>query len=400
MKKFFNGLVFGLLFFSISLTGKAQDRIVTNDGRSINCDITKISAEKIAFVSIINNKKSNTYIVFADVKSYSLEQIESLKKDFDTSAYFTIILEDGSSLMGKIESFIDPNIIFHDNSLGKITIKGETIKSYTKEDVSAYYNITLNDGNKLYGQIIKRNKNTLDFRTENLGKLSIPVQNIKKIQKIEKTNFVKGEYRFPNPNTTRYLFSPTAIPLKKGEGYYQNADIIVNSANYGLTDNFTIGGGVILPVVAFVTPKIGFKVAKKLYLGAGAIVGVIPGPSLIGIAYGITTYGSIEHNITLGAGYGFAGEDALNGLIITLSGMTRVARRVSLVTENWGIPVPVDNYINGQYVEKTEYKVFLSYGVRFMPNEKYSFDFAFINSRDIVDFIPIGIPFIDFVIKF
>lgn len=400
MKKTINVLAIAALFSIIGIKGNAQDRILTNDGRTINCDITQINTEKISFVTVINDKKSNTYINIDDVKSYSLEQIESLKKDFDTSAYITIVLEDGSSLMGKVASFIDPDIVFHDNSLGEITVKGETIKSYTKEDLSAFYYITLNDGNKIYGQILKREKSELEFQTENLGKISIPVQNIKKIQKVERTNLVKGEYWFPNPNSTRYLFSPTAINLKKGEGYYQNADIIVNSANYGVNDNFSIGGGIILPVVAFITPKVGFKVAKKLHMGVGAMLGVIPGPSIAGILYGITTYGSIEHNITLGAGYGFAEEESLKGPIVTLSGMTRVGRRAALVTENWGIPIPRNNYANGSYTETTEYMVFISYGMRFMPNEKYSFDFAFINSRDIIEYIPIGIPFIDFVIKF
>jgi hypothetical protein len=400
MKIVIKVLTIGLLFFIISITGKAQDQIITNDGRTFSCDITQITAEKISFITVVNNKKNNTYVLVNEIKSYSLAQVEALKKDFDASAYFTLMLEDGSSLIGKIVSFVDPNIIFHDNSLGKITIKGETIKSYSKEDITAFYNIILNDGNKLYGQILKREKKELVFQTENLGKINIPVQNIKKIQKVEKTNLVAGEYWFPNPNNTRYLFSPTAIPLKKGEGYYQNADIIVNSANYGVSNNFTIGGGIVLPAVAFLTPKVGFKLAEKLYIGAGAIVGVITGPSLVGIVYGITTYGSGEHNITLGSGYGFAEDESLDGPIITLSGMTRVARRVSLVTENWAIPIPASDYVNGQYVEKTEYMVFLSYGMRFMPNEKYSFDFAFINSRDIIEFIPIGIPFIDFVIKF
>jgi hypothetical protein len=206
----------------------------------------------------------------------------------------------------------------------------------------------------------------------------------------------EGEPGFENPNATRYLFGPSAIPLKKGEGYYQNVFVVLQSFNYGITKNFSIGAGfdVITPFVRevppffFITPKASFKVAEKVHLGGGLLYANTAAFELagFGIGYGIFTYGTVENNITAGLGWGYIEGDITDGPIITVSGMARVSRRLGLVSENW--IVPVDGY----------YGVF-SYGLRFM-SEKITVDLAFINNPDIFSEIFIGIPYVDFVIKF
>lgn len=67
--------------------------------------------------------------------------------------------------------------------------------------------------------------------------------------------------------------------------------------------------------------------------------------------------------------------------------MARVSRRIGLVTENW--LVPADGYTG-----------LISYGLRFM-GERMTVDLAFINNADIADDVSvIGLPYVDFVIKF
>lgn len=79
--------------------------------------------------------------------------------------------------------------------------------------------------------------------TKNLGVLSLKNSRIKSFKEIKEVSFNdKGQVWFRNPNATRYLFAPSAIPLKKGEGYYQNFYILGNAVNYGITDNFSLGG--------------------------------------------------------------------------------------------------------------------------------------------------------------
>jgi len=167
--------------------------------------------------------------------------------------------------------------------------------------------------------------------------------------------------------------------------------------NYGVTDYLSIGGGfdVITPFadgtgpMFLLTPKLGTQLTEKIYASGGLLylnMLAMSGFGGVGILYGVGTYGSRENNITAGLGWGFIEGDFDSRPIITVSGMMRATRRIGLVTENWFIPT--DGYYG-----------FISYGLRFM-GEKITVDFAFINNSDILERILIGIPYIDFVVKF
>jgi hypothetical protein len=61
----------------------------------------------------------------------------------------------------------------------------------------------------------------------------------------------------------------------------------------------------------------------------------------------------------------------------------------ALITENWLISPP-----------NSQSKVpLISYGARFF-GKKIAVDFAFVNNKDIAQSIFIGVPYIDFVVKF
>jgi len=248
------------------------------------------------------------------------------------------------------------------------------------------------------GTIIERNDKEIILLTEGKTKFHIPIETIQDIRSIPSSHFHDGEYWFPNPNETRYLFAPSAFNLKKGEGYYQNTYLFINSFNYGFTDNFSFGvgfeflstfgslGGDFNPIF-FLTPKYSMQVSENLRVGIGVLYGNVS--DLVGgfgVGYGLATYGNQEHNATLGLGFGFFDGDFSTDPVITISGMTRISRRISLVTENWFFPADV-------------YRGILTYGIRFF-GESMSVDLALINNTDIATAFPIGIPYIDFVVKF
>jgi hypothetical protein len=275
-------------------------------------------------------------------------------------------------------------------------------------DSTKTYVIELLDGTEITGSYIGKTIELLIISTSSIPRIEIPFSQIKSIKAADASS-IRGEtYWFPNPNATRYLFAPSGFNLKKGEGYYQNSYLVLNSVNYGITDNISIGGSIELlstlstlaegsfrPVV-LITPKVGFPVAKDLNMGAGLLFVSIPeidnNPLTgAGIAYGIATYGNIEHNATLGLGWGFVDGYWAKRPLINISGMTRIRRNMSLVTENWIIPIDND-FDQGRYYEV------VSYGVRFI-GKTISVDLAFINNRDIADVLLIGMPYVDFVIK-
>jgi hypothetical protein len=264
------------------------------------------------------------------------------------------------------------------------------------ESTDSIRKITMIDGTVFIGVLVSETSQTISLETRYLGIIDLSRNDIQQIEVLDSDSMEGGESWFENPNSTRYLFGPSAIPLKKGEGYYQNVYVILQSFNYGLTKNISIGAGfdVITPFVRevppffFITPKASFRLGEKVHLGGGLLYANTAAFEIsgFGIGYGIFTYGTAENNITAGLGWGFIEGDFTEGPIVTLSGMARVSRRLGLVSENW--IVPVDGY----------YGV-LSYGLRFM-SEKITVDLAFINNPDIFSEIFIGIPYVDFVIKF
>lgn len=224
------------------------------------------------------------------------------------------------------------------------------------------------------------------------AKIELKIAEILSIKKIEASKYVNGKYWFPNPHHTRYLFGPSAFNLKKDAGYYQNIYGTINTINYGISDHFTLGAGTELvslfagSPVFIITPKIGgYKLSENWHVGGGAFLGLIPG-GYGGIGYGIFTYGNEDSNITFGTGWAFAEGSIASNPILTISGMHRVSRTVSLISENWLLP------IDG-------YEPVFSYGIRFF-GERMSIDLAFINSPEIAQILKIGIPYVDFVYKF
>jgi hypothetical protein len=271
----------------------------------------------------------------------------------------------------------------------------------TMADSAKVYQVTIEDGSTFIGNILSRDSVFLVMKTSSLPKIEIPVDKIKSITEINKSNFKDGVYWFTNPHATRYLFGPSAFNLQKGEGYFQNTYVFLNSFNIGVTNYFSIGGGIEFlstfgtltqgdfdPIV-FVTPKVGFKITDKVHVGGGILLARVPGMDKtdnLGLCYGIGTYGTLDHNITAGLGWGFVGEEFSEKPIITISGMTRLSKKTGLITENWIVP------------DEGYYGV-CSYGLRFF-GEKMSIDLAFINNADIAKFLFIGIPYVDFVVKF
>lgn len=263
--------------------------------------------------------------------------------------------------------------------------------------------IETKDGSVIQGQYMGQTENGIRVSMEKVGDIIVPNNQIAWMEVMD-DRYKDGQYWFENPSSTRYLFSPSAFSLRKGEAYYQNTYLLFNSFNYGVTDNFTIGGGFELyslvsgDPIFFISPKYSFKISDKFRAGTGVLyinaVNNRAGFSGLGIGYGILTYGNKDNNITAGIGYGFVENELTEKPLFTLSGMTRLSKRIGFVSENWITPINGGTY---GISDGRTYGIY-SYGLRFM-GERLTVDLAFLNNRDFNDFLPIGIPYIDFVVK-
>ncbi len=261
---------------------------------------------------------------------------------------------------------------------------------------SILVNIVTLDGNEFTGQVVLEDSLKIILKTEKLGEISISKVDIKKLNTVEIQQIKDGKYWFPNPQSTRYFWSPNGYGLKEGEGYYQNIWVLWNQFSYGVTNNFSVGGGVIplflfggAPTPVFGTAKFSIPVKKeKLNLGAGAIVGTVLGEEEtgFGIVYGLSTFGSHDNNVTVGMGYGFAGGEWARSPLININGMFRVASRGYIITENY--------YINAG----NESAVILSLGGRWII-KKAALEFGLVMPVAEIDAF-IAVPWLGFTIPF
>jgi hypothetical protein len=216
-------------------------------------------------------------------------------------------------------------------------------------DTTRIYRVITSDGNEFLGKIMSESATEIRLKTDKLGEIVLKKADMKNISVVNQNQMKNGIYWQENTQSSRYFFAPNGYGLKENEGYYQNVWVWYNQASFGITDNFSMGVGII-PLFMFagtatpvwVIPKFSFPLVKdKFNLGVGAIVGTILGETTdaAGLVFGTTTFGSRDHNLSLGLGYGFIGKNWANTPLFDISGMTRISPKTYLLSENYFIVV-------------------------------------------------------------
>ncbi|MFT3885922.1 MAG: hypothetical protein QM724_10980 [Flavobacteriales bacterium] len=159
-----------------------------------------------------------------------------------------------------------------------------------------------------------------------------------------------------NKHATHTLFGPSALPLKPGQGYYQNNYIVMHSAWFAPVEHVTIGAGFqMLSVIAslsgtgrlpayFAAIKAGTEIggvhagifAAGAQLSNGALVQDTASlRGRIGLAAGQVTVGTPDAHVTVTLGWGATREGLTDDPVVGISGQVRVIERMALVSENW-----------------------------------------------------------------
>lgn len=208
--------------------------------------------------------------------------------------------------------------------------------------------IETSDGNIFVGKLISEDSLILIISTHELAEVRILKTKIVRREMVPASRVVGNEVWLENPQAARYFYAPNGYGLHKGEGYYQNTWVLFNQLSVGLTDNISIGVGLV-PLFLFgeggvtpfwITPKVSIPlVDEKVNLGMGVLAGTILGESEsgFGILYSVATFGSKDVNATLGLGYGYIGGELAETPTINFSAMVRGGRRFYFITENYYI---------------------------------------------------------------
>ncbi len=278
------------------------------------------------------------------------------------------------------------NLLCYLSLIGLLLFSSSPVFSQTETDPELQTPkvvITMNNGEEYTGEILEQDEETIVLRTAN-GVIELIAANVRSVKEQD----YQGKFTYANPHDTRYFFGPTAIPLKKGKGYYQNIAITLNFVNYGVTNNISIGGGlefistIMGEPVWFLTPKVGFQVSEKVHLGGGVLVAGFTDEGSAALTYGVSTFGSSESNFSLGVGYGLMDGEFSNYPAVMVGGMHRVSRSIVLLSENYLIPNDSLIYFGIQ-------------GIRILAR-KNAFDIGGIVSPEFSDEIPV-LPYVGYV---
>ena len=282
-----------------------------------------------------------------------------------------------------------------------VTLQGLTAPDYLQAQEiqeKTLVRIEMKDGNEFIGTIESESESEVVLKTERLGLITIKREDIRSVKEIPPQRIVREEYWAENPQSGRHFWSPTGYGLKQGEGYYQNLWVLFNQVSYGISNNFSIGAGIV-PLFFFgaevtpiwITPKFSVPLEKEsINLGGGAIIATVLGEDtpFVGIAYGLTTFGNRDRNLSIGLGWGFIDDDFAKTPTINVSGILRTGRRGYLVTENYFISAGGENVL------------ILSFGGRTLWN-RFSLDYGLFRPihRDISNGF-IAFPWLGFVVPF
>jgi len=207
-------------------------------------------------------------------------------------------------------------------------------ETITKTDT--LYMISTNDGGEFIGKIISDDGRDIVIMDRTKGKLILPKYSIKSKEMVKQSNIVGNMIVHPNPHPSRYLFTPSAIALKQGEGYMNWFYFLIFQMQYGITDNFSMGittSWILSPTM--INLKYTVPVSDELCFAVGGQIGklAIWDDNSVALGFASSTIGTAESNVSLNVGYGSYMRDGIT--IATLSGVQRIGENASIMGEFW-----------------------------------------------------------------
>lgn len=205
--------------------------------------------------------------------------------------------------------------------------------------------VRLRDGSVLIGRVESQTETQVVLMTRSGARVEIPRAEIISMRSVAVR--ANGEVWPEDPNYTRLFFTSTGRALRKGEGYVASFYLFLPFVAYGVTDRFTMAGGTpILPGaigrVIYLAPKYTVFESPRNSFAVGGIGLFVPesiDEGSLGILYGVSTYGTRDQAVSVGAGWGYfmgdEGSGTSNEPVFVLGGEQRISRRVKLITENW-----------------------------------------------------------------
>lgn len=229
--------------------------------------------------------------------------------------------------------------------------------------------IRVTDGSELVGRVVFLDDSTITLVTLAGARVILPRRSIVS-WRVRPGQFTTKGFQTADPNTSRLFFGPTARTLDAGSGYFADYYLFFPVVGYGVHDRVMISAGMsIVPGLSSQALYFSAKAqpirSKDLAVAVGGFWATVPGESdaSLGMAYGVTTFGSRDHALTFMGGVPFTTEELAPDPLFMIGGETRIGGRTKLLGELWLLP------------EVTEMP--LLFGVRFF-GDRLAVDFGFV----------------------
>jgi hypothetical protein len=270
-----------------------------------------------------------------------------------------------------------------------------TTFSQQKIDSTKIYVLTQNDGSEFTGKILKNDERELTVLLMDGRKIIIPQYVIKSIIPANTGDFnAAGQFIGEENFRTRYFLTTNGLPLKKGKNYVQWT-LLGPDLQFSITDR--LGAGVMttwigMPIIG--TIKYTGNISKNLNYAVGTLIGsgTYLAPSFGGaLPFGALTFGDGRSNLNLSAGYGaiWADGDVNCRPLLSLGGMTKVGKRVTLVLDSFFLLASASsNYSSSQ----NSTFGFVLPGIRIHSTDTRAFQIGFASLLVNNEFRPIPFP--------
>ncbi len=298
---------------------------------------------------------------------------------YETGKYYKVILTNGIEVTGKLMN-VDDLTIDIKTELKTLRIKKEEIIKISKFYVFIKSNsldtnlktIELKDGSEFIGKIRSQDSLSIIFETQSGTIIDIKRDQIENIED-QRYDFLIGD----DPNKTRLFLAPTGKSLKAGTGYFSVNELLFPMIAYGITDFFSVAGGMtIIPGATdqlfYLNGKARVLHLEEFDLSAGILYTNITSADENGLTviYANSTYGTRDAALTLTAGLSVSGtENSGQYPIFIIGGELKLSNSAKLLSENWILTSPESGKIFSLGVRFYGKKVAGDFGLMYFVDE-------------------------------
>jgi hypothetical protein len=316
-----------------------------------------------------------------------------------------------------------PILLFIFSVFYSLNSNAQVLEDTTALQDSTLYRIVTSDDVEKLGYIIKQDEREILFLTNDNRRIIIPQYVVKKIEVVKKEDFnIAGQFVGEDRFATRYFITTNGLPIKKGENYIQ-WNLFGPDIQFAVGDNFGLGlmtSWFATPIVA--TAKYSLQLGPKSQMAIGALLGTSSWATFTSdfnfggaLPFASLSFGSRKSNIAFSGGYGAVWLDGdVSGRALTsVAGMVKLSPKFSLVFDSFivlkGAPTTTQQYVynstTGVYslqnvTERSPGGGIFIPGVRFHQAEGKAIQFGFAALAADGEFLPVGVPMIQWYRSF